>query len=96
MPSDTISTPPDIHPESGSATGYPSIMLNPTPGWKAFEREDEAAAYYHLSYAEALDRFERLWQYAREVNPALGEDWEEDLGADLALARVLNGLPPCR
>ena len=71
-------------------------MLNPTPGWKAFERQDEEATYGHLSYGEALERFERLWRYAREVNPAIGEDWEEDLAADLAIARVLNGLRPRR
>ena len=71
-------------------------MLNPTPGWKAFERDDEAAAYGHLSYAESLARFERLWRYACDVNGAIGEDWEEDLAADLAIARALNGIPPSR
>lgn len=71
-------------------------MLTPTASWLAFEREDEVATYGHMSYAEALERFERLWRHARAINPAIGEDWEEDIAADLAIARAINGLPPVR
>jgi len=69
-------------------------MLTPTATWLAFERDDEAATYGRMSYAEALERFERLWRHARALNPAVGEDWEEDIAADLAVARAINGLPP--
>ena len=69
-------------------------MRNPTDAWRVFERNDEAAEYGQLSYADALVRFERLWQHARAVTPAVGDDWLEDLAADIAVARAVNGLPP--
>jgi len=69
-------------------------MLTPTATWLAFERDDEVATYGCMSYAEALERFERLWRHARALNPTVGEDWEEDIVADLAVARAINGLPP--
>ncbi|HET7584463.1 MAG TPA: hypothetical protein VFK13_06115 [Gemmatimonadaceae bacterium] len=52
-----------------------------------------------MSYAEALERFTALWTYARQINPTLGAmpseaDWRDDLRADLAIARAVNGLPP--
>ena len=69
-------------------------MLNPTPVWRAFELADEREATRRLSYEEALARFAALWAHAREVRPDLGADWEEDVQADVAVARALNGLPP--
>ena len=68
-------------------------MLNPTAGWRAFELADEREAA-GLSYEEALARFAALWAYAREVRPDIGADWEDDVRADIAVARALNGLPP--
>jgi hypothetical protein len=49
-----------------------------------------------MSYREALDRFAALWAYARELDPRFPGDWRQDLEPDLALARVLNGIPPER
>jgi hypothetical protein len=69
-------------------------MLRPTDAWAEFERADELATYRDMSYAEALERFERLWRHARALNPALGDDWREDLMPALAVARAINGLPP--
>ena len=46
-----------------------------------------------LTYEQALAIFAALWDHARLVNPQVGRDWESDLAADIALARVLNGLP---
>jgi hypothetical protein len=68
-------------------------MLNPSPRWLAFEREDERASAPR-SFEEALARFEALWRFARSVRPDLGEDWRADLGPDFAVARAINGLPP--
>ena len=60
-------------------------------------RESEAAwnreIYSGMGYLEALARFEALWIQARLVNPESGHTWEEDIEADITLARVLNGLP---
>jgi len=69
-------------------------MLNPTPAWQVFETADLRATYGAMPFAEALARFERLWQHARALRPDLGDDWREDLAADLAVARAVNGLPP--
>jgi hypothetical protein len=68
-------------------------MLNPSVVWAAFEAEDERAAYAAMSYAEALARFERLWDHARTLRPDIGDDWRDDLEGDLAIARALNGFP---
>ena len=76
------------------ATAYIAGMLNPTAQWRAFERDDEVATYGRMSYSDALARFERLWRHARAMHPDVGEDWEEDIAADLAVARAVNGLPP--
>ena len=69
-------------------------MLNPTATWRAFELADERAVTDGLTYEEALRRFAAWWAYARQVNPSVGEDWEDDLAVDLAVARAVNGLPP--
>jgi len=69
-------------------------MLNPSPTWLAFEAADARATYGPMPFAEALARFERLWMHARALRPDLGADWREDLAADLAVARAVNGLPP--
>lgn len=77
---------------AGSAGG--GRVIRATPLWLDFEAQDERDAYAGLTYEEALGRFERLWAYAREIAPDVGEDWEADLAADLAVARAINGLPP--
>lgn len=58
------------------------------------ERHYEREALEDLSYGEALRRFGALWAEALLLNPEIGDDWEEDLAADLAIARAVNGLPP--
>ncbi len=59
-----------------------------------FEAAYQRTAYADLTYQEALARFAALWAEARALNPRLDEDWLEDLAADLAVARAVNGLPP--
>jgi hypothetical protein len=44
------------------------------------------------SYFDALVVFAGLWQYASLVNDNFPGDWESDVGADIELARVLNGV----
>ena len=34
-----------------------------------------------------------LWAEARALGAATGDDWEQDLAADRAVARAVNGLP---
>lgn len=67
-------------------------MLRPTARWLAFERDDERSRY--AEPAAARRRFAALWDYARAVNPGIGDDWEHDLAPDIAVARAVNGLPP--
>lgn len=55
-----------------------------------YERE----ALADLSYEEALQRFSALWEEACELGVVDSEDWLTDLKPDLAIARILNGLPP--
>lgn len=57
---------------------------------RRFERETLAG----LSYPEALRLFGALWAEALLLNPQMGDDWQEDLAPDLAIARAVNGLPP--
>ena len=60
----------------------------------AFEAQYGRDAYRGLSHAAALELFAALWTEARELNPDFGADWLEDLAADRAIARAVNGLPP--
>jgi hypothetical protein len=48
--------------------------------------------YATMDYPEALARFTALWNQAELLSPGMGQDWEEDIKADIALARILNGL----
>lgn len=73
---------------------YIAVMLNPTPLWREFERRDAREAYASLTYEQALRRFEAMWAHARALRPDLGEDWLDDVQADIAVARAVNGLPP--
>jgi len=57
---------------------------------RRYERETLA----DLTYDVALQRFAALWAEARELGVIDYEDWLTDLKPDLAIARVLNGLPP--
>ncbi len=69
-------------------------MLKPGDALRFLEEQDELATYGHLTYAQALERYERLWRHARSLRPDIGSDWQDDLQADLAVARAINGLPP--
>lgn len=60
------------------------------------EAGDQRDAYATLSYPDALERFAALWAEARLLQPDLGNDWEDDIEPDLAIARALNGRPPSR
>lgn len=68
-------------------------MLKPTARWRAFEIDDERAVWSD-TYEDAVRRYSALWAYARSVNPAVGDDWEHDVAADVAVARAVNGLSP--
>ena len=61
-------------------------------------REAEAAwsrsLYVSMDYHEALKRYAALWSQARLLSTGFSESWEDDIKADIELARILNGLPP--
>ena len=69
-------------------------MVHETDRLSEFEVRYRREAFRDFSYREALSIFEALWAEAHQLNPQLGEDWREDLQADFAVARALNGLPP--
>jgi hypothetical protein len=70
-------------------------MINPTTRWVELEARYGREAYRNLSYQAALELFAALWAEARALGAgAGGGDWEEDLAADRAVARAVNGLPP--
>ena len=69
-------------------------MLRPSKRLIDLESSHENATYGSMDYAEALSRFTAMWMEAIKLNPDRGKDWKDDLEPDLAIARILNGLPP--
>ena len=70
-------------------------VIRSTPLLTQFERQYAQAHGRRTSYGEALAIFTGLWQEARALNPNFPDpDWRRDIEPDLAVARVLNGLPP--
>ena len=69
-------------------------MVRDTQRLRDFEACYRREAYRGLKYEDSLAIFEALWVEARAPNPEMGDDWREDLEADVALARALNGLSP--
>ena len=69
-------------------------MIRRTAALESFEAQMVRDELDGLTYLEALRRFTGLWMEARQVRPDLGDDWEQDLCADLAVARAVNGLSP--
>jgi hypothetical protein len=61
-----------------------------------FEREDAARQSRERSYAQALQLFESLWDESRAFRSAGQAEPLAGLDADIAIARVLNGLRPPR
>jgi hypothetical protein len=57
---------------------------------RRYLREDLA----RLTYEESLRLFTALWREASSLVRDFPGDWRDDIAPDLALARVLNGLPP--
>lgn len=69
-------------------------MIADSPRLRRFEADYQRGPHGRVSYPEALTRFAMLLGEARLLNPGFGADWAEDLAADLAIARAVNGLPP--
>jgi len=70
------------------------IVIRPGRALSELNARDQRDAYRHLTYADAVSRIASLWAEARALNPDIGQDWRDDLLADLAVARAINGLPP--
>ena len=69
-------------------------MISPSDRLAQFEARYLREAFRELTYEQALERFAALWAEACALNERIGEDWREDLDADIAVARAVNGLPP--
>jgi len=61
---------------------------------KALERDYNRRTYGSMEYREKLRRYEIMWMHAVRLDPEFGKRWQEDIQADITLARILNGLPP--
>jgi hypothetical protein len=59
-----------------------------------FEARYAREGYRGLTYDAALGLYAALWAEACQLNRHIGEDWQDDLAPDLAIARAVNGLPP--
>lgn len=69
-------------------------MILPSRRLTEFEARYQREAFVNLTFEQALARFTALWVEARVLNPTFGADWANDLGADFAVARAVNDLPP--
>jgi len=73
-------------------------MLIRTERFEELDRRWRRRRDEELDFHRALERFEALWREARLIHGSIhrepGRDWREDLEADLAVARAVNGLPP--
>lgn len=69
-------------------------MLRHSPKIDEIDRRHARERLGRRTYAEALEVFAALWREAAALNPDFPGDWRDDLAADLAIARAVNGLPP--
>jgi hypothetical protein len=65
-------------------------LIGSTKRLEEFERWHASAELARLTYADALAIFTGLWRHARQLNEAFPGPWEDDIQADIELARVLN------
>jgi hypothetical protein len=68
-------------------------MHSGSPEIEALERRYLHGVTGAMSHLEAIALFAALWAHARTLNPHFPGPWQDDIGADIELARVLNGLP---
>jgi hypothetical protein len=68
-------------------------MIRHSRSLEEIERRYAREVLADRTYLDALAVFEALWHHALQLNPDFPGDWREDLAADLAVARAVNGLP---
>jgi hypothetical protein len=69
-------------------------MLKPSPRLAEFDAKYARARTDARTPEDAMAVMAALWAEAVALNPDFPTDWKEDLEADLAIARAINGLPP--
>jgi len=69
-------------------------MLKPSPLLEEFETKYARERTSSRTPEEAMAIVSALWEEASTLNPDFPTDWRDDLEADLAIARAINGLPP--
>lgn len=69
-------------------------MIVRTAELDALERRWERDAFREMDFSTALARFAALWAEALTLGADPLADWRDDIEADLAVARAVNGLPP--
>ncbi len=85
-----------LHKENREADHISSArsMIQPSKRLQEFERRYTRTTVAQLTFVDALAIFQALWVEASELNPDFPGHWRSDIEPDLAIARVLNGLPP--
>ena len=68
-------------------------MIKSPEALNALEDADRRSTLRLMTYYEALDRYQALWDEARLLNPHIGATWLEDVQCDIEVARVLNARP---
>jgi hypothetical protein len=69
-------------------------MIEPSAALADLEARYQREAFRGLTYELALARFAALWAEAVALGADFEAGWREDLEADLAIGRAVNGLPP--
>jgi hypothetical protein len=69
-------------------------MLRPAPLLDQFETRYARERTDARTLTEAMALLTALWDEAVALSADFPSDWREDLEADFAVARAINGLPP--
>lgn len=68
------------------------VMIRDPEKVADLERRFARERLARMSYADALAIFAALWQEASMLNPQFPGNWRDDLEADFAVGRAVNGL----
>lgn len=68
-------------------------MIRDSERLRELERRWASDVVDDRTFIEALDIYASLWRHALSLDPDPLADWRDDVKANLAVARGVNGLP---